>query len=751
MAVVMMRTSLALIAAVFLATACENNQEYYLLEEDAPALPELSCPVPVPEATDPGPLPVADPARVGTEPDIGGCGVRPRSMSRLNRAEYDRTVQAVFGIDIAPARYFPVDDTLGGFDNNADVLAVGALLFEKYFEAAAQVADAALDDGAVKPQSHLIEAEAAWGAPNEVPVHVLESEGKRIVVWTVAEPGEYEFAVRAYGEQAGAVPPMMEVLIDDAYGDVFDVDGTASQPVRVEIRRWLEAGEHTFSVAYLNDYYRAENLPRGIPEVDRNLAIDYLEITGPFGAAPAAEVPAPRAALLTCNPDEDSSVSDEDCGAEILSRVGRLLLRRPVETAEVAQWTSFIRLARSNGDSFEHGLRLALRALLLHPGFLFRVEVDDQPDVPRAHLVDDFELASRLSYFLWSAGPDDRLLTLAEQGALTDPAVLEAEALRMLDDERARSITDNFAGQWLQTRAVDAVQVDYGRFPQFSDNLKQSMKCETELVFNEVFREGGSVRDLVTADFTYVNPLLDRHYDFDLGVAQAEEGAGHKYGHFERVDTSATERRGVLTHAGTLTLGAHPDRTSPVRRGKWVLDQLLCIPPPPPPPMVEGLPEQEEGNAKTFRELMIQHRTDPNCMGCHTMMDPIGLGLENFDAIGRWRTEDENGLPVEPSDSLFGQEFSGHGELIEMLADHPNLQRCMVKKTMSYALSRTVSYQDECAVQDTVERAALRGGSIRDVFVEVVLSPQFRMRRPMQQSEWTDLYGLPDDAPGGAE
>ncbi|XXF77774.1 DUF1592 domain-containing protein [Myxococcaceae bacterium GXIMD 01537] len=425
-----------------------------------------------------------------------------------------------------------------------------------------------------------------------------------------------------------------------------------------------------------------------------------------------------RGTVRTCALD---AADPMPCAREVLSRFARRAWRRPVSDSEVQRLLGFVSLAQQHGDAPEVGVKLALRAVLTSPYFLFRVELDPEPASTKSHPLTGYELASRLSYFLWSAPPDEELMAKAEAGVLNAPEELEAQVRRMLADPRSQALVDNFAGQWLYLRALDVAQPDATLYPDFNEALRTAMLQESQLVFLEFLHGDHPVRDLMDAPFTYVNDPLARHYGLPPPGSATPK----------RVDLSgAPDRVGLLGQGAILTVTSHSDRTSPVKRGLWVLEQFLCKAPPPPPPDVMGLPPPINPNA-SIRERMEAHRSRPTCAGCHAMMDPIGFGLENYDPIGRWRVKEEvSGAAVDASGQLpDGQTFQNIGELRAILKKDPDLSACVSEHLLTYALGRGMSEVDACAVHAIARRAEARGGRLRDFIEVLVQSEPFTHRR----------------------
>jgi hypothetical protein len=428
-----------------------------------------------------------------------------------------------------------------------------------------------------------------------------------------------------------------------------------------------------------------------------------------------------RARLLTC---DFSGANEEPCARQLLTSFGRRAWRRPLAPEDVSRLLALVKMSRSAGDPFEVALGVGLQAILTSPRFLFRVEVDPTPGKPSVHPLDDFELATRLSYFLWSTLPDEELLAAAEAGKLRQASELERQVRRMLADPRAQSLVDNFGGQWLRTRQLALAQPSPTQFPTYaSRQLAQAMATETSMVFAELLQADRSILDLVDADFTYVNAPLAAHYGLPGSFDPSR---------FTRVALPpASKRRGILTHGSVLTLNATPTRNSTVKRGKWVLSQLLCEEPPPPPPTVPQLPSGP--TTGSLRERMEQHVSNPVCASCHQKMDPIGFALEHYDAIGAWRATD-GAYAIDARGTLpDGRSFDGALELASTLKQDPALPACVVRHVFTYALGRLPEGEDAAALEQLTQSFQSQGHRMRELLVQVALSPSFRMRRSQQE------------------
>jgi mono/diheme cytochrome c family protein len=645
-----------------------------------------------------------------------GCDLKDPgrvTMRRLNRAEYNNTIRDLVGVNFRPADDFPTDDVGYGFDNIGDVLSLSPLLVEKYLNAAEKITKAAIVVPEAAGPTQKWEAEKLAGGEANDASRILASTGEILTGFEAAKDGEYLLRARAFGQQAGPEPARMEFRVDGKPVRLVDVTAVEGAPEVYQLRLRLPSGKHQFAVAFTNDYYRPDD-PN--PENrDRNLGVDYLEVVGPL-ESPTGELPASHQQIFICQP---TAATRDECARKILANFARRAYRRPVTATEVERLVRIAQLARAEGESFERGIQLAVQAALVSPHFLFRVEIDPSPNNPEAHPISDYELAARLSYFLWSSMPDETLFQLAAKKQLRKPEVLEAQARRMLKDSKARSLVENFGEQWLTLRNLKSVSPDPKRFPAWNDGLRADMLKETALFFEAIMREDRSVLDFLDGKFTFLNERLAKLYGID-GV-QGEQ--------FRKVALAGDQRMGVLTQASILTVTSNPTRTSPVKRGKWVLEQILGTPPPPPPPDV---PELKEAGmlTGTLRQRMEQHRKDPGCASCHARLDPLGFGLENFDAVGAWRTQDGD-APIDASGTLpNGKSFAGPAQLIAILKGQKNqFVKNLSAMLLTYALGRGMEETDRCAV-DTIS-AGVAGDQYRfsALVVQIVKSEPFRMRR----------------------
>jgi hypothetical protein len=526
----------------------------------------------------------------------------------------------------------------------------------------------------------------------------LYSNGTLLDDVTVTAAGTYTLNVRAWESAAGPDRSQMAILVDGVrQGAIVNVAATQAAPQTYSRQVTLTVGTHRIGAEFLNDYYQAP--------ADRNLYVEWVELT-----KPASGIAGGTARILTC----DVTTGGATCVREILSRFGRKAWRRPLADAELDRLASLVQLAQTEGDGVQAGLELALQAVLLSPNFLFRVEADLSTQ-PRA--LDDHELAARLSYFLWASTPDTELSTLADNGTLH--AQLETQVRRMLNDPRADSLSSQFAGSWLWSRGVEEASPDPTLFASVTPALKAAMKAQTEAFFGTFYREDRSALELLTGTDSFMNDALAAHY----GVPAPGSAT------LTRVQNVPENRRGLLGHGGLLTVTSQPTRTSPVKRGKWVLSQLLCMEPPPPPANVEAFTPAGTPTG-TLRQQFEQHRANPECKGCHAMMDPMGFGLENYDAIGRYRTTDTGGFAIDSSGVLFdGRTFNGPTELSQVISADPKFADCTARQVFTYALGRAPVSTDECTIKSMTTAFTTSGHRFPALITALVTSDTFTQRR----------------------
>ena len=659
------------------------------------------------------------------------------TVRRLNRAEYDNTVRDLLGIDVTLSDDFPSDDVGNGFDNQGEVLTLPPLLMEKYLEAAEKAAEAAVvgDVTTLLTQTKGLETDGSIDRIDRT--------------FTFAEEGDYTIRVTARAQQAGGERARYAVTLADRPLANVTLKGDEAEVFERTVP--VKRGDYKIGIKFLNDYYNPKS-PKG--KLDRNLYVNFIEVTGPLGTRPP-DLPAAHAAIVTATPEDAGGVR---AAAEAVFRpLATRAFRRPATDLEVQRLASLVENAVSGGRTYEQGVQLGLQAVLVSPHFLFRIERDPDDAAPgRPARLGDFELASRLSYFLWSSMPDAELLDLAAEDRLHETDVLDAQIERMLADDRASALVEGFFGQWLNLRMLDDFSPDGREFrPFWNDKLKTGLRRETELFCGTVVRENLDVRSFLDADFTFVDPRLAEFYGIPwqgkAGEAMEQfyldglpdyvkkkgrrELRSRRYeypgeGEFVRVDLPPN-RRGILTHGSVLALTSNPTATSPVKRGKWILDNVLGTPPPPAPPNVPALEATQEAHQDlSLREALAKHREDPSCASCHAVMDPLGFAFENFDAVGRWRDKDGK-FDVDASGELpDGETFSGAVELTDILRGKSDqFVTHLTRKLMTYALGRGLEWYDRCAVDAVVAAAARDDYRFRALVRGIVLSDPFQKRR----------------------
>jgi hypothetical protein len=654
---------------------------------------------------------------IDATPDSAVCQDPGRvTLRRLNRSEYDNTVRDLLGTAQQPALDFPADDFGYGFDTIGAVLATSPLLFEKAEGAARALVEEFLRV-APAPASQRIQAEtgtAECGAVN-ANAWLLWSECDVAVQANVPLAAEYEIRVRAWASQAGPEIARMQIRAGlQVVGAEIEVPATASNPAVYTLRTTIPAGMQTLRAEFTNDFYEEP--------ADRNLWVDWIELYGPLNVAPpSAQANALRA---LCDPGVAGRIP---CTRTRVAAFARKAWRRPPTTAEIDALVALADDAFVAGADESASLGVALRAVLTSPHFLFRIERDPHPRSAEVHPLGDHELAARLSYFLWSSTPDATLDALADAGTLSAPATLAAQVQRMIRDPKARGFIDSYAGQWLRTRALEDVNPDYALFPAWDAALEDAMREETHLFLQEFLTTQTDFLGFFDARFTYLNDRLAQHYGLPAPGSTTPV----------RVALPASgERGGIFTHASVLTVSSQPRRTSPVKRGKWALDQILCIDIPPPPAGVEGMLDTP-GQTGTLRERLAAHRANPECASCHDYLDPIGLGLEHFDAIGAWRTVDE-GQAIDASGQFpDGRSFDGAAEMAALVKADPNTPRCLAERLLIYALGRGLEDADEAHLDAISAAFQSNGRTLESLIVAIVQSEPFRMRRGEHAGEAT--------------
>jgi hypothetical protein len=700
-------------------------------------------------------------------PDPGRIG----AVHRLNRAEYSNAIRDLFGIDplsLDVKSLLPGDETAdGSFDNFADVLSISTAHLERYLSVARQVTRIATGLAPAVPGNETFEIPLFVNQDDRQSEDLpLGSRGGIAIRHNFPVSGEYLIKVRLQRQYQDYLkgmgwPQQLDVRLDGALLKRFTVGGAATgRPAAasyagdgepgfagddswekymqfggdagLQLRVPVPAGLHIVGVSFVRELWEPEGLPqplqRGRVIANDQVYMDYanvgaVQIGGPFARSAAGAVSSGRRDILAC--DWPGAAGQRACASRILSTTARHAYRRPVTNADVQTLLEFYESGRKSGADFRAGVQFALERMLVDPEFLLRVYRDPKPSpgASGVHRLTDLEVASRLSFFLWSSIPDERLLSLAERGQLTNPPVLEKEVRRMLADPRAiDGLVGNFAAQWLNLRRVEEVVVDPERYPNYDLSLLQAFQRETELFVGSTIREDRSVAQLLNATYTFVNERLARHY-----------GISGVYGsRFRRVELANPDQRGgLLAEGALLATTSYPDRTSPVLRGKWLLNNIFGLPVPPPPPGVDTNLENKPGaSPASMRERLARHRQNPSCSSCHAVIDPLGFALENFDVIGGWRTVDEAGKAVDASGATVGGDkvdgLSGLRALL--LADPEQFPRTVTEKLMAYGLGRPIEYSDRPAVRKIVRDAAANNYRWSALVVGIVQSPAFLMR-----------------------
>ena len=665
-------------------------------------------------------------------------------LRRLNRSEYANAIRDLLALDVDASALLPADDSAYGFDTIGDVLGVSPSLQERYLSAAAKISALAVGDATRGPVAETYRVRQDLSQNQHLEGLPLGTVGGLAVQHVFPVDGEYEFRIRLQQTNFGNLrgldyPQQVETSVDGARVHVASIGGNADLAMmfehpqnagdaieaRLVSRVKVKAGARPVSVAFIRnlpigDTRRIQQFLRSSVDTLDWTGLPHIQavtITGPFGVTVSGDTPS-RRRIFTCR--SGAAIRELACARQIISTLARRAYRQPVGEGDLKPLLDFYQTGRRE-SGFEAGIQRALQAILASPRFTFRIE-RDPAGIPtgRAYAISDIELASRLSFFLWSSIPDDALLTVAASGTLHTPAVLEQQVRRMLADRKSEALVKNFAGQWLQLRNVKSILPNSDEFPDFDDSLRQSMLRETELFVESIIREDRSVIDLLTANYTFVNERLARHY-----------GIPNVYGsRFRKVSLADDARRGLLGQGSILALTSHAERTSPVVRGKWVLDNILGAPVPPPPPDVPTFKDNEPGQKpKTMRELMAQHRNNPSCATCHRMMDPIGFALENFDAVGAWRTREPAG-PIDASAELpDGITVQGPVTLRHALVKRPEVfVTTLAEKMMTYGLGRGLTYHDMPTIRSVVRSSEANKYRFSAVVLAIVKSEPFRMK-----------------------
>jgi hypothetical protein len=679
-------------------------------------------------------------AQALTSPDPGH-----KPIHRLNRTEYGNAVRDLLDLEVNVMDLLPADDESHGFDNIAGVLRVSSSLLEQYLVAARRVSSVAVGtDAEVVRLTFRVPPDDSQ--QDEVDGLGIGTRGGIRFRHNFPQDAEYELAVGLLRNFHGYITGMefahrVEIAIDGEQVFSAQVGGpadllandrnmsTAADAIheRLKARVRVAAGPHDVGVTFYRRNRAQSDEPLQLHERHHDLQdmnglpiVDHVTMSGPFNSTGPGNTPS-RRRIFACRPS--APAQEATCARTILTRLARLAYRRPVTANDLDPLLELYQVERAAGSSFDAGIEQALRLILASPKFLFRVET---PPASAAGIgpVSDLELASRLSFFLWSSIPDDELLKIAEQGRLDQPAVLRAQVERMLRDPRARSLVDNFAAQWLRLRNLRSLSPIARDFPNFDNELREAFRIETELFFESIVREDRSVLDLLNADYTYVNERLARHY-----------GIPNVYGsHFRRVTVQQDARRGLLGQGSILTVTSYPNRTSPVLRGKWVLENILGTPPPSPPQDVPDIEENHPGvEARSLRARLEAHRRNPTCASCHRVMDPLGFALENFDGLGQWR-EKEPGGAIDPTGQLAnGTKIDGPVALRKAVLERPEMfVRTLTEKLMTYALGRGIELDDRPLVRE-VAREASRDYRWSSLVLGIVRSAPFQMKKAPEE------------------
>jgi len=665
-------------------------------------------------------------------------------LHRLNRSEYANAIRDLLALEIDASAYLPADDEANGFDNIADVLKVSPSLLEQYLTASRKIAALAVGDLNTSAVSAVYRVPPDRAQADHIEGLPLGTRGGILIRHNFPLDADYDFRVNLLQNIVGYVPGLewphtLEITIDGERvftapvggkedNELSDTNLAAAKDAldqRLRTRVHVKAGPRVVGVAFIrkNAAESVEPLQPFTRDLDmQNMnglpLIEHVQLSGPFNATSAGDTPS-RRRIFSCRPA--SPREESACAKTILSTLARRAYRRPIDT-EIDTLLGFYESGRKKG-AFDIGIEYALRFILTSPKFLFRDEPDPANVAAGAvYPVTDLELASRLSFFLWSSVPDDQLITVAAQGKLREPAVLERQVRRMLVDPKSKALVDNFAAQWLFVRNLQSVLPDTQTFPNFDDNLRQAFRQETGLFVESVIREDRNVLDLLTADYTFVNERLARHY-----------GIPNVYGsRFRRVTLPDENRRGLLGQGTVLAVTSYPNRTSPVLRGKWILENILGTPPPPPPPNVPTLKENSEGGKiMSVRERLEEHRSNPSCATCHRVMDPLGFSLDNFDATGEWRTKEAQNVPVDAAGQLAdGTPVDGPVALRKALLRHPEqFVRTMTEKLLTYGLGRGLEYYDMPVVRAIARDAERQNNRFSALITGIVKSAPFQMKK----------------------
>jgi Protein of unknown function (DUF1592)/Protein of unknown function (DUF1588)/Protein of unknown function (DUF1587)/Protein of unknown function (DUF1585)/Protein of unknown function (DUF1595)/Planctomycete cytochrome C len=687
------------------------------------------------------------------------------ALHRLNRTEYSNAIRDLLGLKMDVSALLPADDESNGFDNIAEVLRVSPSLLEAYLSASREVSSLAVGDPKTAPISQSFRVPPDMAQEGHIEGLPLGTRGGILIHHNFPLDADYEFNVFLLRNIVGYLtgmefPHQLEVSIDGTRVFLAPVGGEEDLKLvdtnlalagdtldaRLRTKVHVKAGPHDVAVAFLRRDSAESDEPLQPFTRDLDLQnmngiplIDHVQVTGPFNATGSGDTPS-RKRIFVCAPA--NSKDEVACATRILSTLARRAYRRPVTDADMETLLSFYQTGKNQGGNFESGIENALRLILASPKFLFRSEPDPaRVAAGSVYHVSDLELASRLSFFLWSSIPDDELLTVAAQGKLKDPAVLDRQVRRMLADPKAEALVNNFAEQWLFLRNVQSVAPDEATFPNFDDNLRQSFRRETELFFESIVKEDRDVMDLITANYTFVNERLAKHYNIP-----------NVYGsQFRRVTLTNDARRGLLGQGSILSVTSYPTRTSPVLRGKWIMENLMGTPPPAPPPNVPALKDQAQGGKiLSVRQLMEEHRKNAPCSTCHAVLDPLGFALETFNAVGEFRTKDASG-PIDASGKLAdGTAIDGVIGLREALLKHPEyFVGTLTEKMLTYALGRPLEYYDMPVVRGIVANAAHNDYRFSSLITSIVKSQPFEMKKAIESTDGVTTAAVRRSVRGG--
>ena len=664
------------------------------------------------------------------------------TLRRLNRTEYQNTIRDLVGVEFDASAIFPRDELGYGFDNNGDVLSLPPILMERYLQAAEEIAAKAIvtPEAILDPVEEFTWGKLRGGDSAGKGSRALHSNGR---IWADAEiddEGLYVLRIKAFATQAGDEPTKMRVVVNEETICTFNVEADYADPQTYVALFRPKTGRQVVAMELINDTW--EPWAKDPARRDRNLFIMSAAVIGPTKAL-ERDLPESHRQLLTWSPEYKDWANGDAWQEPLREQVARLLIRayrRPPTAEEIDRLAGLASAARDRGDSYERAMQLVLQATLASPQFLFRGEGDvfvedgessgSEDDKRVVRELNDYELATRLSYFLWSSMPDEELLKLAAERKLRQE--LDAQIARMLASPRADQLIRNFGEQWLETRKLETLERNSERFPDFDDDLRSAFREETYQLLADVIRNDRPLTTLLSADYSFVNARLAKHYGIDE-PKQAEGDEGDDDGEtndFIRVDLPKERQAGILAHGSVLAVTAFEDRTSPVLRGKWVLDHLLADPPPPPPPDAGSLPEASGDLAhKSLRERLEIHRENPSCAVCHKRMDPLGMAMENFDAVGRWREFDGEDKIDANGELPDGRKLTGPAGLRDvLLADFPRVRRCIAERLLIYSLGRGLGPADECAINEIVAAAEANGDTFSSMVRAIAKSAAFTQR-----------------------